>query len=143
MEEKKKLLTPEQMQEMMQQLMKDNQDLRQQMKEQEENVSSRLKIMDPNKTTLKRMLTKQFLKLIPKVVLVEEQQESASSGQLMEMKKDCCPYCVAKKRPNIVDLDGIRWQCRVCGKHWMEEALSQPYTKALERFSIDGVASEA
>lgn len=138
-----KQLTPEQMQSMLEQLMRDNQDLRQQMKEQETSISSKLREMNPEKTTMRRMLSKQFIKLIPKVVLNDEPQESASTGQLMEMKKDCCPYCVAKKRPNIVDLDGARWQCRVCGKHWLEEALGKPYTKKLEEFSVNEIASEA
>lgn len=134
-----KQLTQEQMQQMLEQLIKDNQELKQQMKDQEETLSSRLREMNPSKTTVKRMTMKQFIRVAPKVELKDEPQESASSGQIMEMKKDCCPYCIAKKRPNIVDLDGLRWQCRVCGKHWLEDALNQPYTKELERFSISGV----
>jgi len=59
-------------------------------------------------------------------------------------KKDCCPFCTdVKKQESLLDVTNMgRWACRGCGKHWYEEALGQPYSKALERSFKTGAVQD-
>lgn len=49
-------------------------------------------------------------------------------------KKNECPFCNAQKKPSMLDINnsGV-WQCRRCGKGWMDDALGKPYSRKLER----------
>lgn len=140
---KKKVLSLEEQQLLIEQLMRDNQDLKESLQKQNDSLATRLAKLDPNNTTVKRMVSKAFRKTPIPVLLTNEPKESASHGMIMEMKHDACPFCNEKGKKNIVDLDGSRWQCRVCGKHWIEDALFKKYTKQLEKFDISEVAGQA
>lgn len=54
-------------------------------------------------------------------------------------KRDCCPYCTEHGKKSMLDFTKSgRWQCRMCGKNWYEEALGQKYSKKLEQYIREG-----